>query len=601
MSDRFVLRGPFERVGQAAWLARGLPFEGDDTADGFRSKLRLFEDDRPLGGAHRSHEEIRRGLGGYSHWSNDLFFSTPDGSDPNLNGRVYAYDLLLSDTRPASQPFSGVKRWNLHPQADYFLAAGGDSIAPPLYCNLGLTNKCNLRCEICGSQKFLDASSERRRHMRYETFEAVAETLFPLLTVVELNSQGDPLLHPRIESILETIARHGCDVKIQHNGTLLTNRIIDLLHQQHGTIYFSLDAVGPKFDEVRRNGVWSKAAPGMERLLRERDPNKLSVAVYPTLTGRTIHEAENVANWCAEHGVDQISFHRFVPLAASWEVAPSEEDYAAVKARMREWCRERGDPLAIYFESECLNEQPINPRVTQHASAAKAPIFREPHSPVMPIEAGAPGGDLKYSCVAPLDYVEIGLEGQMGVCCRAQDVLMGYATSVESFAEAWLGRNYDLVRGSLRRSATGRYPLPNCEGCMKFFAPKAAGDRKGVDYSEPGATRSERLILRLPKVRVSVIQHETGFCYTSGLPVGVDASGMELWENDRQLGPAVLTHDEVRLAGEGRYWIGPNAIYFSASDGSDPARNLRHYELRRPSAAPAAPIVSERALEPLPA
>ena len=74
----------------------------------------------------------------------------------------------------------------------------------------------------------------------------------------------------------------------QHNGTLLSDAVIDMLLRQHGTVMLSLDAVESKFHEVRREGVWSKAAPGLERLLRERDPRRLSIGVCPTWTTCTI-------------------------------------------------------------------------------------------------------------------------------------------------------------------------------------------------------------------------------------------------------------------------------------------------------------------------
>ena len=108
--------------------------------------------------------------------------------------------------------------------------------------------------------------------MPLQTFEAVAETIFPFLASVELNSQGDPLLHPNVDTVLARIAEHGCDIKVQHNGTLLSDRIIDLLLRQCGTIMLSLDAVGPEFDAVRRGGVWEKATPGLVRLLSRRIP-----------------------------------------------------------------------------------------------------------------------------------------------------------------------------------------------------------------------------------------------------------------------------------------------------------------------------------------
>src|SRR6266567_378504 len=75
-------------------------------------------------------------------------------------------------------------RWLLHPQGSYFISRGGNDNPPPIYANLALTNKCNLRCEICGSQKYLDQTGVRRRHMNFDAFEAVAETLFPVISQV---------------------------------------------------------------------------------------------------------------------------------------------------------------------------------------------------------------------------------------------------------------------------------------------------------------------------------------------------------------------------------------------------------------------------------
>src|SRR5207237_4943480 len=99
--------------------------------------------------------------------------------------------------------------WRLHPRGDYFLARGGSIVGPPITANLALTNKCNLRCEICGSQKYLDQTETRRRHMPFATFEAVADTIFPFLVTVELNSYGDPLLYPHTPEVLALIDLHG--------------------------------------------------------------------------------------------------------------------------------------------------------------------------------------------------------------------------------------------------------------------------------------------------------------------------------------------------------------------------------------------------------
>lgn len=58
------------------------------------SPLRLFENGKPLGPSHALHMRIRAsGNGAYSHWQNQLLFSTSDNTNPNTNGRVYSFDL----------------------------------------------------------------------------------------------------------------------------------------------------------------------------------------------------------------------------------------------------------------------------------------------------------------------------------------------------------------------------------------------------------------------------------------------------------------------------------------------------------------------------
>ena len=97
------LRGPFIADGGAAWRI-GIPsaFHAvtDNDEDPARCPLRLLEDGNPLGPGHELHQHIRdEGGGRYSFWKSGLWFSTPDGSDPNTNGRAYIVDRGDSEGR----------------------------------------------------------------------------------------------------------------------------------------------------------------------------------------------------------------------------------------------------------------------------------------------------------------------------------------------------------------------------------------------------------------------------------------------------------------------------------------------------------------------
>ena len=58
-----------------------------------------------------------------------------------------------------------------------------------------------------------------------------------------------------------------------------------------------------------------------------------------------------------------------------------------------------------------------------------------------------------------------------------------------------------------------------------------------------------------------------------------DRAAMNLFENDRALGPRNAMEADIRSLGGGRYATWPNSICFSTSDGSDPNVNERHYSL----------------------
>lgn len=99
---RIECAGGFEGEVGFCWLYRLRKRADADTFARFadndqaraNSPLLVYENGAPLGPAHASHAVIRNsGSGAYSHWKDDLYFSTSDNSDPNLNGRRYEIAL----------------------------------------------------------------------------------------------------------------------------------------------------------------------------------------------------------------------------------------------------------------------------------------------------------------------------------------------------------------------------------------------------------------------------------------------------------------------------------------------------------------------------
>lgn len=93
-----------------SWYVEVSLGDADTMASQAHSQIQLYEDGRALGPPHSAHNEIRElGGGRFSHWFNGdregFYFSSSDGSDPNMNGRAYTVcvqgrQLPLAPPRP---------------------------------------------------------------------------------------------------------------------------------------------------------------------------------------------------------------------------------------------------------------------------------------------------------------------------------------------------------------------------------------------------------------------------------------------------------------------------------------------------------------------
>ncbi len=83
-------------------------------------------------------------------------------------------------------------------------------------------------------------------------------------------------------------------------------------------------------------------------------------------------------------------------------------------------------------------------------------------------------------------------------------------------------------------------------------------------------------------------KHDQGYCWVVELPALArwsdsqahpENSTLRLYEDGRPLGPAHAIHDNIRKMGQGRFSHWGRALYFSASDNSDPNTNGKRYTI----------------------
>ena len=104
--------------------------------------------------------------------------------------------------------------------------------------------------------------------------------------------------------------------------------------------------------------------------------------------------------------------------------------------------------------------------------------------------------------------------------------------------------------------------------------------------ASPPFRRIFRALTRSPYAgAITSVQHENGFCFFADLPGQLlsdfeSQSSLRLFEDGRPLGPAHVSHDDIRKTGNGRFAHWGPRLYFSASDNSDPRTNGRTYTVQ---------------------
>lgn len=117
-----------------------------------------------------------------------------------------------------------------------------------------LTNVCNLTCKHCynasgaNNKKFIDANM---------LLSAIDRSMLPQETIITL-SGGEPLLHPEILYIIESLSHRGFKIDMVTNGTLLTKEIAMFLEKRKIRLQLSIDGTRDIHDFIRGSGAYDK-------------------------------------------------------------------------------------------------------------------------------------------------------------------------------------------------------------------------------------------------------------------------------------------------------------------------------------------------------
>lgn len=163
------------------------------------------------------------------------------------------------------------------------------------------TTRCNFKCKFCCG-RYMDQSD-----FNVNLLEKALE-LFPHLKHIELQGEGEPLLHPRFFEMLKLIKQKGIKISFITNGSFLTAQYIEQILDSHvHSICVSIESPDPEEFRKIRGGDLSKILQGIEDLILARDKRGQkypAVGWAVTVLDSTKHQLPLIADIYTRLGMD---------------------------------------------------------------------------------------------------------------------------------------------------------------------------------------------------------------------------------------------------------------------------------------------------------
>lgn len=309
------------------------------------------------------------------------------------------------------------------------LAKWPEVLSNPIRCYFETTDRCNLRCRMCGQSFFPQG---RPNDMPVEAIE-IMRPLFEFMDEVSLFGYGEGLLVGYIPQLLDAIPPHA-NSRLVTNGLLLTPERNKML-VEHGlkTLFISLDATTAETHKFVR-GV-----EAFERILsniRDLQAQKRAAgAEFPRLTLTFVAMRRNIEE-----------LPDFIRLARSLGIGDVIADYLTVYSEdMRE--------QSLFYDRE---------RSDRYVTEAIAVAENEDVKFSAPVRFSVPedGKGRKPRCAEPWEFIYLRADGFVQPCCTNSDPMSSWRDT--DFATYWNSPDYRELRRTIYTPEENAW----CKGCL---------------------------------------------------------------------------------------------------------------------------------------
>ncbi len=194
-------------------------------------------------------------------------------------------------------------------------AAAPVPAAPPLnQVYFYLVEGCNLACRHCWLAPKFDPGASRTPVLPVELFEKVIREAKPLgLSGIKLTG-GEPLLHPRFDTLLDIVEGEGLDLTIETNGLLVTPALAKRIAGFPSRfVSVSLDGADAQTHEWVRGvpGSFAAATRAVQCLAEAGAPPQV---IFSLMRGNA-HQVEDIIRLSERLGASSVKFNIIQPTA----------------------------------------------------------------------------------------------------------------------------------------------------------------------------------------------------------------------------------------------------------------------------------------------
>ncbi|MFH1452231.1 MAG: radical SAM protein [archaeon] len=203
---------------------------------------------------------------------------------------------------------------NLWNKGFYYSHKKLKTIALPTISNIEVTNACGMNCIMCPRQ-FM---KRKVGFMGVNLFEKIIKQSKTNNNII-LHHFGDPLLHPRLDQILEICNKYGINASFSTNPSSLTDSKIKIIFDKKlNNLHISLDgATKSTYEKIRRGRAdYNLSIENINKFLEEKNKRKLTKP-YTTIAIIRMKETRDeidsfIKIWKNKKGIDNVEVKEFI-------------------------------------------------------------------------------------------------------------------------------------------------------------------------------------------------------------------------------------------------------------------------------------------------